>query len=235
MSAPPPIEDPRMPLPRPASGLAAGTRGAREQSPPVIDRISPAHITGVVLAGGRGSRMGGVDKGLQDHAGMPLAQHALLRLRPQVGRVMINANRNLGTYEAMGVPVFSDAQADFAGPLAGWLAGLLRCETPWLVTVPCDSPHFPTDLVSRLAAGAAEAGADIAMAVTREDGQLQRQPVFTLMKRTLADDLAAWLAAGERKVDRWTDRHAGVVVAFDDPAAFFNANTLDDLQRLHGR
>lgn len=191
-------------------------------------------ITGLVLAGGRGSRMGGVDKGLQNHAGLPLAMHALFRLGPQVGQMMINANRNLGAYEAMGVPVWPDALPDFAGPLAGWLAGLERCETPWLVTVPCDSPNFPTDLVSRLAGAAHEAGADIAMAVTHEDGKLQRQPVFTLMKSTLVESLAAYLAGGQRKVDRWTDGHACVEVVFEDGAAFFNANTLADLQRLQG-
>ena len=105
--------------------------------------IDRQQITGLVLAGGRGSRMGGVDKGLQNHQGVPLALHALLRLQPQVGEVMINANRNLGAYESMGVPVWPDAQADFPGPLAGVLAGLERCETPYLVTVPCDTPNFP--------------------------------------------------------------------------------------------
>ncbi len=191
-------------------------------------------ITGLILAGGRGSRMGGVDKGLQNHAGLPLAMHALFRLGPQVGHVMINANRNLGAYEAMGVPVWPDALPDFAGPLAGWLAGLEHCETPWLVTVPCDTPNFPLDLVARLAEAAARAGADIAMAVTREDGQLQRQPVFTLMKSELIESLVAYLHGGQRKIDRWTDNHRCVEVVFDDEAAFFNANTLEDLQRLQG-
>ena len=113
--------------------------------------IAPEDITGLVLAGGRGSRMGGVDKGLQNHHGVPLALHALLRLAPQVGLTMINANRNLAAYESMGVPVWPDALADFAGPLAGFLAGLEHCDTPYLVTVPCDSPRFPEDLVARLA------------------------------------------------------------------------------------
>jgi molybdopterin-guanine dinucleotide biosynthesis protein A len=107
-------------------------------------------ITGLILAGGRGSRMGGVDKGLQNHQGLPLALHALLRLQPQVGSLMINANRNLAAYEAMGVPVWPDAESDFPGPLAGFLVGLERCETSWLVTVPCDTPGFPLDLVQRL-------------------------------------------------------------------------------------
>ena len=109
-----------------------------------------ADVTGLILAGGRGSRMGGVDKGLQNFNGMPLALHTLLRLQPQVGEVMINANRNLAAYESFGVPVWPDVLADYAGPLAGFLTGLERCETRWLVTVPCDTPLFPLDLVERL-------------------------------------------------------------------------------------
>lgn len=189
-------------------------------------------ITGVVLAGGRGSRMGGVDKGLQPFAGSTLAQHALERLRPQVGVLAINANRHLEAYAAMGVPVWPDADASFAGPLAGWLAGLQVCTTPWLATVACDTPYFPTDLVARLAAAAAQEEAVIAMASGLEDGQRRTQPVFCLLRRELAADLAAALAAGERKVDRWTARHRCVVVPFDDdPRAFFNINTLDELRR----
>ena len=113
--------------------------------------IDTKDITGLILAGGRGSRMGGVDKGLQNHQGVPLAMHALLRLSPQVGEIMVNATRNLGAYESMGVPVWPDTLSDYAGPLAGFLTGLERCETPYLVTVPCDSPLFPHDLVARLA------------------------------------------------------------------------------------
>ena len=112
--------------------------------------IAREDITGIVLAGGRGSRMGGVDKGLQNHKGVPLALHALLRLQPQVGESMVNANRNLAAYESFGVPVWPDAQTDYAGPLSGFLAGLEQCGTRWLATVPCDSPLFPTDLVQRL-------------------------------------------------------------------------------------
>lgn len=198
--------------------------------------INPAQITGLVLAGGRGSRMGGVDKGLQNHHGVPLALHALLRLQPQVGELMINANRNLGAYEAMGAPVWPDALPDYPGPLAGLLAGLERCETPYLVSVPCDTPDFPTDLVARLAAALAEADAEIAMAATREHGGLRTQPVFCLLRSELMESLVAFLHAGERKIDRWTARHRCVTVEFDDSAAFFNANTLAELQQLqHGR
>ena len=201
-----------------------------------MQAIAPSDITGLVLAGGRGSRMGGVDKGLQNHLGMPLALHALLRLTPQVGALMVNANRNLGAYDSMGVPVWPDALAgggsDYAGPLAGFLAGLEHCETPYLVTVPCDTPNFPTDLVARLAAGLVAEDAEMAMAATLEDGQLQRQPVFCLMAATLLESLVAFLQSGQRKIDRWTDAQRCATVVFDDAAAFFNANTLDELQRL---
>lgn len=190
-------------------------------------------ITGLVLAGGRGSRMGGIDKGLQNHLGMPLAMHALLRLAPQVGAMMINANRNLAAYESMGVPVWPDALPDFAGPLAGFLAGLEHCETPWLVTVPCDSPLFPEDLVARLAQALAGADADIAMASTREpDGSMRTHPVFCLMKTMLLESLVRFTHADGRKIDRWTAQHRCIEVPFDDAGAFANANTLDELRQL---
>jgi molybdenum cofactor guanylyltransferase len=194
--------------------------------------IARDDITGLILAGGRGSRMGGVDKGLQNHQGVPLAMHALLRLAPQVGQVMINANRNLGAYESMGVPVWPDALPDYAGPLAGFLAGLEHCETPYLVTVPCDTPGFPLDLVERLAAALAQADADIAMAATREGGALQVQPVFCLLKASLLESLVRFTQSGQRKIDRWTAQHRCVELPFDDARAFFNANTLAELQQL---
>ncbi len=196
--------------------------------------IEPNQITGLILAGGRGSRMGGVDKGLQPHNGVPLAMHALLRLGPQVGELMINANRNLGAYESMGVPVWPDALPDFAGPLAGFLAGLERCETPYLVTVPCDSPLFPDDLVPRLTQALEAQNADIAMAATLEDGKLQVQPVFCLMKAELMESLVRFTQEGQRKIDKWTALHRVVEVPFDDAQAFANANTLAELQQLQG-
>ena len=185
-------------------------------------------ITGLILAGGRGTRMGGVDKGLQNYLGMPLAMHALMRLGPQVGELMINANRNLGAYESFGVPVWPDAIPDFAGPLAGFLAGLERCETPYLVTVPCDTPCFPTDLVAQLAQALESAGAELAMARTGA----QVQPVFCLMKTGLMESLVRFTHEGGRKIDRWTAQHHLIEVPFDDEAAFFNANTLEELQQL---
>jgi molybdopterin-guanine dinucleotide biosynthesis protein A len=198
--------------------------------------IARQDITGIVLAGGRGSRMGGVDKGLQIHLGMPLAMHALLRLAPQVGEMMINANRNLGAYESMGVPVWPDTMTDYAGPLAGFLTGLERCETPYLVTVPCDSPLFPADLVERLGGELESAGAEIAIAATREGDATRTHPVFCLMKASLMESLMSYTAGGQRKIDRWTAQHRAIEVQFDDAAAFVNANTAAELRQLqsHG-
>ena len=198
--------------------------------------IDKEDITGLVLAGGRGSRMGGVDKGLQTHQGMPLAMHALLRLAPQVGATMLNANRNLAAYESMGAPVWPDALPDYPGPLAGFLAGLEHCDTPWLVTVPCDTPNFPVDLVERLAAAVTERQADIALAATRDpDGSVRSQPVFCLMRASLLESLVRATTTGERKIDRWARQHRCAEVVFDDADAFFNANTLAELQSLQRR
>jgi molybdenum cofactor guanylyltransferase len=194
--------------------------------------IDTGHITGLILAGGRGSRMGGVDKGLQPHLGMPLAMHALLRLSPQVGEVLINANRNLGAYESMGVPVWPDALPEYPGPLAGFLAGLEQCETPYLATVPCDSPRFPEDLVARLGARLEADDAEIAIAATREGGELRLQPVFCLMSTTVIESLLRFTSSGRRKIDAWTETLRHVAVEFDDAQAFVNANTLDELRGL---
>jgi molybdenum cofactor guanylyltransferase len=179
--------------------------------------------------------MGGVDKGLQLHQGQPLARHALDRLAPQVGPLMVNANRHLDAYAAMGVPVHADALADYPGPLAGLAAGLAHCSTRYLVSVPCDTPNFPLDLVPRLAEALVQDSADIAMAACSEEGELRTQPVFCLLGRQLLPSLMQFLQSGQRKVDRWTGLHRVVQVHFDDPAAFTNANTLDELQSLQRR
>jgi molybdopterin-guanine dinucleotide biosynthesis protein A len=188
-------------------------------------------ITGLILAGGRGSRMGGVDKGLQIYRGRPLAQHALERLRPQVGRVMVNANRNQDTYRALNVPVWPDEVPDYPGPLAGMLAGLAHCHTTLLATVPCDTPNFPLDLVARLAHGLLGADADIAVAYTHAGDELFPQPVFCLMKTSLKDALAAFIAAGERKTGFFARGQRNTRVIFDDEAQFFNINTLTELEQ----
>ena len=194
-------------------------------------------VTGVILAGGRGSRMGGADKGLQNFRGMPMAMYTLMRLGPQVGEMMINANRNLSAYESFGVPVWPDSLSDYAGPLAGFLTGLEHCETEYMVTVPCDTPLFPQDLVARLGEALERDGADIAMASAREeDGQLRAQPVFSLMKRELMESLVRFTHEGGRKIDAWTAQHRTVLVPFDrpgdEPSAFANANTLAELHKL---
>ncbi len=203
--------------------------------------IEPQDITGLILAGGRGSRMGGVDKGLQNFNGIPLALHTLMRLGPQVESVMVNANRNLSAYESFGASVWPDASADFAGPLSGFLVGLERAETPYVLTVPCDTPRLPLDLAERLAEALVREDADIAMAAapeTDDQGQTQvrTQPVFCLMKIELSESLVKFTHAGGRKIDAWTAQHKTVVVPFDapsdDPLAFANVNTLTELQAL---
>ena len=192
----------------------------------------PSPITGLVLAGGRGARMGGVDKGLVPWHGEPLALHALRRLRPQVRALAVNANRHQDIYGGWDVPVWPDADGAFAGPLAGLLAGLDHCRTDWLATVPCDSPLFPHDLVARLAAAAAGTGSLLALAATPGDGQPEVQPVFLLAHRSLRDDLYAALAEGERRMRRWAARHRPALVVFEDAGAFANANTPEDLAAL---
>jgi molybdopterin-guanine dinucleotide biosynthesis protein A len=207
----------------------------------MTNTIAPQEITGLILAGGRGSRMGGVDKGLQNFNGIPLALHTLMRLGPQVETVMVNANRNLSAYESFGAAVWPDASADFAGPLSGFLVGLERAETPYLLTVPCDTPRLPLDLADRLSRALVREDADIAMAAaleTDEHGntQVRTQPVFCLIKIGLSESLVKFTHCGGRKIDVWTAQHKTVVVPFDaegdDPLAFSNVNTLTELQAL---
>ena len=189
-------------------------------------------ITGLVLAGGKGSRMLGADKGLVEWQGRPLARHALERLGPQTGSVAVNANRNLHIYQGWQVPVWPDADDRYPGPLAGLLAGLAQCTTDWLVTVPCDSPLFPLDLVERLCAAAAGAGASLAMAATQGHRGIEAQPVFLLAHRSLHDPLAQALAQDERRVRRWAESQGCAMAVFTDTGAFANANTADDLAEL---
>lgn len=203
--------------------------------------IGARQITALVLAGGRGSRMGGRDKGLQPYAGQVLAAHALARLRAQAGPhiacVAINANRHLDDYRSLGAPVWPDALAEHPGPLAGFLAGLTHAATPYVLTVPCDAPRFPLDLAQRLAAAFDDPATRIAIASAPDaTGTLRPQPVFCLLGPGLRDDLADHLRSGGRKVGHWCALHGAVQVPFgradDDPQAFANANTLDELQAL---
>ena len=184
-------------------------------------------VQALILAGGRGTRMGNVDKGLQPFQGSTLVATVLARLAPQVAKVAISANRNLDQYAALGVPVWTDATADFPGPLAGLEAGMRHSDAPLLLTVPCDSPFFPRDLAARLLAGLTEANADVALAVTA-DGQ--RHPVFCLVKTDMRPVLQAYLADGGRKMGGWYGDAKVVEVRFDDLDAFSNINTLDELR-----
>lgn len=209
--------------------------------------IQASSVCATVLAGGRATRMGGVDKGLQLFRGQTLVNIALQRLRQQIGTapslVAINANRNLHLYQRLGVPVWSDTVPDYAGPLAGFLTALLQCRErfEFVLCVPCDSPLFPLDLLQRLAIGVGTDKADIAMALGPElqpDGStvLRPQPVFCLMRTNLATSLQSFIENGGRKIGAWTaSLHQTKVAfdtAFDDPRAFANANTLDELHDL---
>ena len=183
-------------------------------------------VTGIVLAGGKGSRMGGVDKGLQPLRGKPMVAWAIARLKPQVEEIVINANQNVPTYEKYGHRVVSDTIGGFAGPLAGLHAGLNAAKHPLVVTVPSDSPFVPDDLVSRLRTSIGPH--DLAVAKTGA----QPHPVFALMKREVRESLEAFLASGGRKIDAWYAALKVVEVSFDDEAdAFRNINTLDELKR----
>ncbi|WP_293775910.1 molybdenum cofactor guanylyltransferase MobA [uncultured Oxalicibacterium sp.] len=193
-----------------------------------------ANITGLILAGGQGTRMGAVDKGLQALNGQPLVAHVLQRLAPQVGPIMLNANRNLDDYRQFGVPVITDLQDDFAGPLAGLQAGLHACKTEFLVTAPCDSPFLPDDLVQHLSTALLEREADIAVAMTGEGDNLQQHPVFCLLRSSLRDHLDEYLREGNRKFSLWFKSLLVVDVYFDDEQAFLNINTVDEL-RQHDR
>jgi molybdopterin-guanine dinucleotide biosynthesis protein A len=189
-------------------------------------------ITGLILAGGRGSRMGSVDKGLAPFGSQPMVLHVIQRLLPQVQHLLINANQNLDTYAAFGAPVWPDAMPDFAGPLAGLQTGLMHCKTPYLVTAPCDSPFLPPDLVRRLATALLAVNADLAVAVTGEGEARQPHPVFCLAKTSLLPHLTEFLESGGRKVDRWYASLRLAEVNFPDESAFRNINTLAELQQM---
>jgi molybdenum cofactor guanylyltransferase len=183
-------------------------------------------ITGIVLAGGLGRRMGGVDKGLQVLRGKPMVEHVLARLAPQVSEIIINANQNIDIYATFGPRVVGDEISGFAGPLAGLHSGLKAAAHPLIVTVPCDSPFLPLDLVGRLHSSLK----DNQLAVARTGNQAH--PVFALVRRSVRENLEAYLAAGGRKIDAWYASLAVVEVPFDDEAdAFRNINTLEELRR----
>jgi molybdopterin-guanine dinucleotide biosynthesis protein A len=185
-------------------------------------------ITGLLLAGGLGRRMGGADKGLVTLGTRPMASLVLERLRPQVGQLLINANRNLDEWQVYGVPVVGDEFGGFSGPLAGIHAGLRHCSTPWLLVVPCDSPFFPGDMVAQLAAAVAQQDAELA-AVRTGDGL---QPVFALMRRDVLPGLERFLNSGGRSIHRWFGELHCAIVDFPDAAAFANINTPQELAQF---
>jgi molybdopterin-guanine dinucleotide biosynthesis protein A len=189
-------------------------------------------ITGVVLAGGQGRRMGGVDKGLQPLRGRPMAAWVIERFAPQVDEVLINANQNLERYSALGYRVIPDEIKGYAGPLAGLHRGLTEAAHDLVATVPCDSPFLPRDLIARLRAALEGEWAEIAVAKTGN----QPHPVFCLCRRSVLPGLTAFLAAGGRKIDAWYADLKVIEVAFDDnPGAFSNINTDEELRALETR
>jgi len=200
-----------------------------------MSAIPREQITGVVLAGGLSRRMdthgAGTDKGLLVLGHQPMVRQVIDRLAPQVGHLLLNANRNLPDWKAFGLPVVADRIEGFAGPLAGLHAAMSRSTTPWIVTVPCDSPFLPTDLVQRLADAVISHNAQVAIART---GQ-QTHPVFALVRTTLLTDLEAFLASGRRRIDAWTGQLRTVEVPFADEDAFVNINTPQDLQQHASR
>lgn len=186
-------------------------------------------ITGVILAGGRGRRMGGVDKGLLSLGGERLVDRVLAALVPQVGKVLINANRNTEQYAALGYAVIRDELSDYQGPLAGFASAMSAVNSDYILTLPCDAPRVVDDYAQRLMQGLLEQEAAIAVA---HDGQ-RLQPVHALIRVELLDDLRSFLASGERKIDIWYDRHITARVDFSDvPGMFDNINTPEQRERI---
>ncbi|WP_246194811.1 molybdenum cofactor guanylyltransferase MobA [Allochromatium palmeri] len=186
-------------------------------------------LTGVVLAGGRARRLGGVDKGLMQVGGQPLIAWTLAALAPQVGTLLVNANRHLEQYAAFGYPVVADSMPDYQGPLAGFLAGMRAARTDWILTLPCDGPRPPSDLAARLISALIEQDAELAVAT---DGRRQ-QSIHALMPVALADDLERFLVQGGRRVEDWQRSHRLALADFSDqPEAFGNLNTPDAFQRF---
>jgi molybdenum cofactor guanylyltransferase len=188
-------------------------------------------ITGVILAGGQGRRMGSVDKGLKPLRGKPMVQWVIERFAPQVNEILVNANQNLDTYARFGHRVIPDAIGGFAGPLAGLQRGLAEAGHDLVATVPCDSPFLPHDLIARLLAAMQRHDAEVAVA--RTGGQ--PHPVFCLCRKSVLPGLTAFLGGGGRKIDTWYSTLRVVEVAFDDEEdAFRNVNTEDELKALDG-
>ena len=195
--------------------------------------IAAEHITGLILAGGRAQRMGGIDKGLIPFLGQPLIASAITRLQNHVGTILINANRNITKYATYGYPVILDETPDFSGPLAGFSVGLKTCKTPYLLTSPCDSPLLPLDLGVLLAAEMERGDFQLVYASSKEaDGTVWAQPVFCLMRVDLIDSLNLFLESGNLKIDRWFKELHSSTVIFENANAFANINTPEELKVL---
>ncbi|QWD78365.1 molybdenum cofactor guanylyltransferase MobA [Polynucleobacter sp. MWH-Svant-W18] len=195
--------------------------------------ISAEHITGLILAGGRAQRMGGIDKGLIPFHNKPLIDSTITRLKKQVGPMLINANRNVTKYAAYGYPVIMDETPDFSGPLAGFSAGLSACKTQYLLSAPCDSPMLPLDLASRMANELEQGNYQLVYASSKEaDGKVWAQPVFCLMRTNLHESLEIFLQKGDLKIDRWFKELRSGTVVFEEAHAFANVNTPEELKAL---
>ena len=186
-------------------------------------------VTALVLAGGRGQRMGGTDKGLIELSGKPMIEHILERLEPQCDHIIINANRNVDRYVVYGHPVLRDSLGDYQGPLAGFSTGLKHAKTPFIMTLPCDAPDLPADLVERMLTVMNGQQADITVA---HDGE-RMQPVYALIKTALHENLDQFLASGDRKIDRWYAMNNTVTVDFSDMRDIFrNVNTPEQINAM---
>ncbi|MDP2152920.1 MAG: molybdenum cofactor guanylyltransferase MobA [Methylotenera sp.] len=186
-------------------------------------------VSAIILAGGRATRMGGVDKGLVQLQQKPLIQHVIERLKPQVDEIIINANREINQYQALGYPILCDEHTDFIGPLAGFSLGLKHAKHDYLLTVPCDSPLLPLNLAQRLMTSLTKNNADIAVATSGGN----THPVFCLCKKNVLPSLTEYLASGERRVSAWQKSQRYTEVDFSDAVdAFINLNTFDDLSAL---
>lgn len=194
--------------------------------------INSDQVTAVILAGGRGSRLGGQDKGLVKFEDKPLIEHVLERIEPQVGSVIINANRNNDAYSAYGHPVISDEMSDFQGPLAGFIIAMKEATTDFILTLPCDGPTPPLDLASRMLSELNKASSNVSNTISvAHDGE-RMQPVHALIPVSLMDSLNTFLENGDRKIDLWYAKHDVVLVDFSDsPDAFFNINKKEQLAR----
>ena len=195
--------------------------------------IAAEEITGLILAGGRAQRMGGIDKGLIPFRDQPLIASSIKRLQNQVGSILINANRNITKYAAYGYPVILDETPDFSGPLAGFSVGLQACKTPYLLTTPCDSPLLPLDLGLKLAEEMERGDFQLVYASCKElDDKIWAQPVFCLMRADLLNSLQGFLDKGDLKIDRWFKELHSSTVVFADATAFANVNTPEELKSL---